>query len=76
MGWQVSSLNDLALAQLIIGDTEPGLEALHGAQAQLAQAGERVLLIQSLQNEMRLLEHEQRLDDIAAIKNQIAQLEN
>ncbi len=70
------ALNDLALAQLIIGDTEPGLEALHGAQAQLAQAGERVLLIQSLQNEMRLLEHEQRLDDIAAIKNQIAQLEN
>ncbi len=66
---------DLALAQLIIGDSEPGLQALHEVQSQLEKSGERRLLIQSLNNELRLLEHERRDSDIALVKSRIAQLE-
>jgi hypothetical protein len=69
------SLADLALAQLIIGDTEPGLEALHCAQTQFEKSGEKCFLIQSLENELRLLEHEHRDGEVATIKSRIAQLE-
>lgn len=69
------ALADLALAQLIIGDTEPGLQALHSVQEQFAQAGERILLIHSLENELRLLEHESRADEAEAVKARIVELE-
>lgn len=69
------SLADLAIAQLIIGDTEPGLAALHTAQAQFEKAGDKQLLVQSLDNELRLLEHEHRETDIATIRARITQLE-
>ncbi len=69
------SLADLALAQLIIGDTEPGLAALHAAQRQFEKAGEKQLLVQALDNELRLLEHENRDAEVTALKTRIAQLE-
>ena len=69
------ALADLALAQLIIGDTDEGLAALHRAQALLEQAGQRDLLIQSLDNELRLLEFEQRSPESVAVKRRLSQLE-
>lgn len=69
------SLADLALAQLIIGDTEPGLAALHDAQFQFEKSGDRSLLVQSLENELRLLEHEHRDSEVTAIQSRITQLE-
>ena len=69
------ALADLALAQLIIGDTEPGLEALHAVQAQFEQDGDDLLLIRSLENELRLLEHEHRTQEAAAVKKKLAELE-
>ncbi len=69
------SLADLALAQLIIGDTEPGLAALHSVQTQFEKSGDKSLLVQSLENELRLLEHEHRDTEVAAIKSRIMQLE-
>lgn len=69
------SLADLAIAQLIIGDTDTGLNALHEVQLLLEKSGERGLLVQSLENELRLLEHEHRGSQISAIKSRIRQLE-
>jgi tetratricopeptide (TPR) repeat protein len=69
------SLADLAIAQLIIGDTDTGLDALHEAQDLLEKSGERFLLVQSLENELRLLEHEHRGHQTSAIKARILQLE-
>jgi hypothetical protein len=69
------AMSDLALAQLIIGDTEPGLAALHAVQNQFEKSGEKLLLVQSLENESRLLEHEHRDSEVTAIKSRIAQLE-
>ncbi len=67
--------SDLALAQLIIGDTEPGLAALHAVQNQFEKSGDKLLLVNSLDNELRLLEHEHRDTEVATIKSRITQLE-
>lgn len=69
------ALADLALAQLIVGDTAPGLEALHAVQAQFAQNGDRLLLIRSLENELRLLEHEHQDNAASDIKQRLSELE-
>jgi hypothetical protein len=69
------ALADLALAQLIIGDTEPGLEALHAVQAQFIQSGDRLMLLRSLENELHLLEHEQRTQEATLIRKRINELE-
>lgn len=69
------ALADLALAQLIIGETEPGLEALHAVQAQFIQAGDRLMLIRSLENELHLLEHEQRTQEATQVRKRISELE-
>ena len=69
------SLADLALAQLIVGDTEPGLVALHAAQTQFEEAGEKELLVQALDNELRLLEHEHRDAEVVNLRARILQLE-
>lgn len=69
------SLADLALAQLIIGDTEPGLVALHAVQTQFENSGDRTRLVQALENELRLLEHEHRDTEVADLKARITQLE-
>jgi tetratricopeptide (TPR) repeat protein len=69
------ALADMAIAQLILGDTDAGLVALHESQKHFESSGQRGMLIQSLENELRLLEHEHRVDEIAVIKTRIAQLE-
>lgn len=70
------ALADLALAQLIIGDTEPGLDALHAVQAQFIQSGDRIMLIRSLENELHLLEHEQRTNEATAVRKRMSELES
>lgn len=69
------SLADLALAQLIIGETDSGLVALHTVQTQFEKSGDKARLVQSLENELRLLEHEHRDNEAIAIKARITQLE-
>ncbi len=69
------AMADLAVAQLIFGDTDSGLSSLHEAEQQLEKAGERTLLVQALDNEVRLLEHENRRNQIDSIKAKILQLE-
>jgi ATP/maltotriose-dependent transcriptional regulator MalT len=69
------SLADLAIAQLIFGDTDEGLNALHSAQTLLEKSGDRSQLVQSLENELRLLEHENRSQHSAEIRARIAKLE-
>ncbi len=69
------ALADLALAQLIIGDTQPGLDALHAVQAQFIQSGDRLMLLRSLDNELHLLEHEQRTHEATAVRQRISELE-
>lgn len=66
---------DLALAKLIIGDTEMGLESLHAVQANFERAGDTFSLIQALRNEARIAEVESRLEDVKAISARIANLE-
>ncbi len=70
------AMADLALAKLIIGETEPGLEALHAVQAQFIQAGDRLMLIRSLENELHLLEHEQRTQEATTIRKRLTELES
>lgn len=69
------SLADLAIAQLIIGDTEVGLIALHEAQTALDNSKQRSVLIDSLENELRLLEFEGRTADCQRIKGNLHRLE-
>lgn len=69
------SIADLAIAQLIFGDTNVGLTALHEAQKMMEKHGERELLVRSLENELRLMEHEGRLQEMSVIKAKIIELE-
>lgn len=66
---------DLALAQLILGETEPGLDALHLAQTGFLQDGDWLALVKSLENEQRLLEHEKKTAEQTAIQRRISDLE-
>lgn len=66
---------DLAIAHLILGDTQSGLTALREAQQQLLSAGQIGLLIQSIENELKILEHEQLDAQLAAAQTKLAQLE-
>jgi hypothetical protein len=66
---------DLALAKLILGETAPGLDALHLAQATFVQNGDWLALVKSLENEMSLLQHEDRIEEKNALQRRIADLE-
>lgn len=66
---------DLALAQLIIGDTDQGLEALHAAQAKFQLQDDRVSLLQSLENELRILELEGRSEEARTVAQKIRDIE-
>lgn len=70
------SLADLAIAQLIIGDTDSGLAALHDAQKALERSNQRTVLIDSLENELRLMEFENRTADCQRIKGKLLKLEH
>lgn len=69
------ALADLAIAQLILGDTETGLKALREAQIMLEKTDQREALVLSLSNELRLLEHENRSHECQHIRTRIARLE-
>lgn len=73
--YKTESLADLALAQLIIGDTNSGLESLHKVQDKFEVQHDWSSLLQSLENEARLLEHEGRTSDVEAIYKRINSLE-
>lgn len=66
---------DLALGLLILGETDPGLESLHAVQNEFERQGERLSLLQALENELRLLEHENRDAESARVQDRIKQLE-
>jgi len=66
---------DFALAQLIIGDTDQGLESLHAAQKAFEQLGDTTSLLQSLENELQILEHENRMDDAKNVQTRILSIE-
>ncbi|MEO9931391.1 hypothetical protein [Rhodopirellula bahusiensis] len=66
---------DLALGLLILGDTDSGLESLHTVQATFEEQGERIALLQSLENELRLLDHEGRNEEADKVKLRIQLVE-
>ncbi|WP_143549326.1 hypothetical protein [Rhodopirellula bahusiensis] len=63
------------LGLLILGETEFGLDALHAAQTVFEQNGERGALLQSLENELRLLEHEGRGIEANQVRQKIQLIE-
>ena len=68
-------MEDLAIAQLIIGNTDLGLASVHEAQSRFQANNDFPSLIQSLENEARLLDHEGRRNDSAAVQERIALIE-
>ena len=69
------AMADLAIAQLIIGNTDLGLASVHEAQSRFQANNDFPSLIQSLENEARLLDHEGRRNDSAAVQERIAMIE-
>jgi hypothetical protein len=67
---------DLALAMLIIGDTDNGLKTLHTVQKQFESQGDLLSLLQSLENEMQLLEYEGSTDAANKVRQRILQIES
>ena len=72
---KTQAMADLAIAQLIIGRTDQGLVSVHEAQARFQTSEDFQSLLQSLENELRILEHEGRRNDSAAIRERIALIE-
>lgn len=66
---------DLALALLIIGDTDDGLEALHSAQSNFRIQGNTAALLQALENEKEILQLEERSDAVQAVEQRIRDIE-
>lgn len=66
---------DLALAQLIIGDTDQGLKSLHTVQSKFQMQGDYVSLLQSLENELRILQLEGRTEEAKEIQLRIRSIE-
>jgi hypothetical protein len=68
---------DLGLAQLMLGDEVQGLQRLRVAQRRFEVAGQHDLLMKSLWNEARYLEHKgKHKDEVAAIENRLRSLES
>ena len=67
---------DLALAQLIIGETDKGLAALHATQANFQLEGDLTSLLQSLENELSILKLEGRTDDARKVEQRIREIEH
>ncbi|MCA9216153.1 MAG: hypothetical protein KDB27_23960 [Planctomycetales bacterium] len=66
---------DLALAKLIVGETDEGLKSLHAVQQSFLNDKDLVALLQSLENEKRLLELEKKPVELQAVQQRIVQLE-
>lgn len=67
---------DLALARLIIGDTDQGLEVLRSVQKRFQQTGDVISLLQALENERSLLAHEGRMAAALSVQKRIDSIEN
>jgi len=72
---KTQAMADLAIAQLIIGNTDQGLASVHEAQSQFQANADFPSLIQSMENELRLLDHEGRRNDSSALQERIAAIE-
>ncbi len=72
---KTQAMADLAIAQLIIGNTDQGLASVHEAQSQFQANADFPSLLQSMENELRLLDHEGRRNDSAALKERMAVIE-
>lgn len=66
---------DLALALAILGETDLALTALHTAQRNFERAGNKVNLLKSLNNELRLLEHEGLKAEYDQIEKKISRIQ-
>lgn len=66
---------DLALATLIIGETDAGVERLAAVQQKFEAEGNIAALLDSLENHRELCEHEGRLEEATQIRSRIATLE-
>jgi len=72
---KTQAVADLAIAQLIIGNTDQGLASVHEAQSQFQANADFPSLIQSMENELRLLDHEGRRNDSSALQERMAAIE-
>jgi hypothetical protein len=72
---KTQAVADLAIAQLIIGNTDQGLLSVHEAQSQFQANADFPSLIQSMENELRLLDHEGRRNDSTALRERMAVIE-
>jgi tetratricopeptide (TPR) repeat protein len=66
---KVQAEADLALAQLIIGDTEQGLVALRLARQHFEQLGDTASMLQAIENEVQILELENRTSELEALRS-------
>lgn len=66
---------DLALALAILGETDRALSALHKTQRNFERAGNKVSLLKSLNNELRLLEHEGLNADFQRVESKISKIQ-
>lgn len=66
---------DLALATLIIGDTDEGLKKLQAVRRKFAAEGDIDAQLHTLKNEIEILELEGRDADVARVKQEILMLE-
>ncbi len=66
---------DLALATLIIGDTDQGLKRLETVRQKFAAEGDIDAQLHTLQNEIRILELEGREADVTRVSQEILVLE-
>lgn len=67
---------DLALASLILGDTDAGLQKLKSAQKKFESEGNVQSLLHSLENELEILRHENRAEQAKLLERKIAAIEN
>lgn len=66
---------DLALAMLIIGDTDEGLARMVSVQKTFESEGNIVALLRSLENQLELAQHEEHTDQVEQLRERIRELE-
>ena len=72
---RVKAEADFALAHLITGETAEGLRLLHAAQRRFEIQGDHGALLQSLENELKLLQHEGKQEPIEVVRHRMDELE-
>ena len=65
---------DLGLAYLLMGEEEPGLRWLHGAQKSFESAGQQQQLVRCLENEAAYLEQAKKKDLAKAVRQRLESL--